>query len=70
MHQHEALVGLPRKISGDSPGLQERLDLRVARRGALRLLRGVLRRLALGLALRLDGRRRVEELLLLRRLRG
>ena len=68
MHQHEALVGLPRKISGDSPGLQERLDLRVARRGALRLLRGVLRGLALGLALGLDRGRRVEESLLPRRL--
>ena len=70
VHQHEALVGLPRKISGDSPGLQERLDLLVARRGALRLLRGVLRRLALGLALRLDRRSRVEESLLPRCLRG
>ena len=68
MHQHKSFVGLARKISGDSPGLQERLDLLVARRGALRLLRGVLRGLALRLALRLDGRRRVEQLLLLRRL--
>ena len=64
MHQYKALVGLPRKISGDAPGLQERLDLLVARRGALRLLRGILRRLALRLALCLDRRGRVEELLL------
>ena len=54
VHQYKSLVGLAREVARDAPGLQERLDLLVARRGALRLLRGVLRRLALGLSRGLD----------------
>ena len=70
MHQYKPLVGLTRKISSDSPGLQERLDLLGARRGALRLLRGVLRRLALRLSRGLDFCRICEEPFLGLSLRG
>ena len=54
VHQNKSFVGLTRKISSDSPGLQERLYSLISSRGALRLLRGVLRRLALLLSRGLD----------------
>ena len=70
VHENEPLVGLAREVARDAPGLQERLDLLVARRGALRLLRGVLRRLALRLSRGLDFCRICEEPFLGLSLRG